>query len=185
MRFQSAACLISLVSLVVARTAGADTPAAPAPAVIAAPRLGGYVQERETWQSKVGLTSTLNRVRLSADGPLPDRLTYRVTVELEAGGSARTAATPSLRDAYIRWTANDRLALQAGQFKTPFSRTYLTSITLLETKQACRIKTCIHACKHGYMSSRRHRQVSFLEVPGIIFIGLKKFLNDVHNILLS
>jgi hypothetical protein len=123
--------LLCLATLAPPQRAGAD-PAENAPAAIAPPKIGGYLQARETWQSKVGLTSTLNRVRLSADGALPNRFSYRVMVELEAGGGARTSATPSLRDAYVRWT--DRwLALQGGQFKTPFSRNYVTSLTVLET----------------------------------------------------
>src|SRR5262245_58593352 len=106
-------------------------PASPS-AGISPPRLGGYVQIRESWEKKPGLTGLLNRVRLAAEGRLPERFRYRVMVEFEASGTARTAAIPSLRDAYVRW-ALDRVALQAGQFKTPFSNYFLTSITAIET----------------------------------------------------
>ncbi|MBI1797452.1 MAG: hypothetical protein HYR74_10420 [Candidatus Eisenbacteria bacterium] len=121
---------LAVACLLLAQRARAED--APAPAAIAPPRLGGYLQARETWQENVGLTSTLNRVRLSVEGALPNRFAYRVAVELEAGGGARTAATASLRDAYVRWT-DAWLALEAGQFKTPFSRDYVTSLTTLET----------------------------------------------------
>jgi len=107
-------------------------PASAASPGLSAPRLGGYVQARSTLEKNVGLTTTLNRARVSAEGGLPNRFTYRLMAEFEAGGSARTASTVSLRDAYIRWT-RDWLALQAGQFKTPFSRNYVTSLTVIET----------------------------------------------------
>jgi hypothetical protein len=41
-------------------------------------------------------------------------------------------ASVSLQDAYIRWT-HDSLALQIGQFKTPFSREFGTSLAEIET----------------------------------------------------
>src|SRR5262245_56749770 len=47
------------------------------PPAIAAPRLGGYVQARETLERRVGATGTLNRVRLTAEGSLPNRFSYR------------------------------------------------------------------------------------------------------------
>jgi len=127
-----------------ARDAGAQSatppPAAPpvtAPASAASPgisppKLSGYVQARATAEKRVGLSATVNRVRFGADGSLPNRFTYRIMVEYEAGGNARTAAAVSLRDAYIRWTRN-ALAFQAGQYKTPFSRNFVTSLALLET----------------------------------------------------
>jgi hypothetical protein len=112
------------------------TPRAPAPPAaspaISPPRLTGYVQARATVEKRIGLTATVNRVRFGADGSLPNRFSYRVMVEYEASGNARTAAGVSLRDAYIRWT-HDWLAVQAGQFKTPFSRNFVTSLSLLET----------------------------------------------------
>lgn len=124
---------------VAATPACADTPADDVPATaqasaasVPAPRLGGYVQVRESAQDGPGLTATLNRARLSADGALPNRFTYRMLVEYEAGGSARTAAAVSLREAYARWTFAP-VALQFGQFKTPFTREYLVSVPQLET----------------------------------------------------
>ncbi len=97
-----------------------------------APKVGGYLQARETYQSQIGLTASVNRARVSLDGGLPQHLSYRVLVEYEANGTATTAATVSLRDAYIRWQS-DAVSFTAGQFKTPFSREFITSITVLET----------------------------------------------------
>jgi len=128
--------LATLLVLAAAQDAGAQSsalpPLAPPGSGVTAPKLGGYVQARATVEDNVGMTATINRARISADGSLPNRFTYRLMAEFEAGGSARTASTVSLRDAYIRWT-RDWLAIQAGQFKTPFSRNYVTSLTVIET----------------------------------------------------
>jgi hypothetical protein len=105
------------------------SPAA-APAV-EPPRIGGYLQMRETWAGKAGLNATLNRARLSAEGPLPSQFSYRFLIEYEAAG-ATSPALVSLRDALIRWT-HAPWTISAGQYKTPFSREYLTSITTIET----------------------------------------------------
>ena len=96
------------------------------------PRVGGYLQARETYQSNVGLTASVNRARVSVDGGLPQHFSYRLLVEYEANGTATTAASVSLRDAYVRWQS-DALTFTAGQFKVPFSRESLTSITTIET----------------------------------------------------
>jgi hypothetical protein len=136
------AVLAIALSFVAARGVGAQAPpAAPAdtsrPASgansgVTPPRLTGYVQARATLEKQIGLTATLNRVRFGFDGSLPNRFTYRVMAEFQSSGNARTAAIVSLRDAYVRWT-RDRYAVQAGQFKTPFSRNFVTSLALLET----------------------------------------------------
>jgi hypothetical protein len=96
------------------------------------PRVGGYLQARETYQSNVGLTASINRARVSVDGALPQHFSYRVLVEYEANGTATTAASVSLRDAYIRWQS-EAFTFTAGQFKVPFSREFITSITTIET----------------------------------------------------
>jgi hypothetical protein len=105
---------------------------AEAQATLAPPKLGGYVQAREAAQERVGLTASLNRARVSIDGPLPARFGYRLLVELEASAGSRAPATVSLREAIIRW-APGALTLTAGQFKTPFSREYLLPVPVLET----------------------------------------------------
>lgn len=131
-RSWAVACLLVFSVRSLSAQPAAPPPAAAASAGIAPPKLGGYVQARGTFEKKVGFTATVNRARAGFDGTLPNRFTYRVMIEFEAGGGARTAAAVSLRDAYIRWTRN-WLALQAGQYKTPFSRNFVTSLSLLET----------------------------------------------------
>ena len=96
------------------------------------PRVGGYLQIRETYQSGAGLTASLNRARVSVDGSLPQHFSYRLLVEYEANGTATSAASVSLRDAYIRWQS-EALTFTAGQFKIPFSCEFITSITTIET----------------------------------------------------
>ncbi len=110
---------------------GGTSGAVPPPAAIAAPKLGGYLQARETWTERAGLTATLNRARVSVDGTLPDHFSWRLLVEY-AAASATGPAGVSLRDGYIRW-ALAPWTLTAGQFKTPFSREYLQSISVVET----------------------------------------------------
>jgi len=116
-----------ILALAMASPALAQTTAeSPRPA----PKLSGYIQARETYRKGPGLTATLNRARLGADGSVKPNLAYRVLVEFEAVSG--TSGTVSLRDAYLRWTRN-WLSATGGQFKTPFSREYLTSITQIET----------------------------------------------------
>src|SRR5215471_10531753 len=102
-----------------------STATSPAPA----PKLSGYVQARETFQEGPGLTGTINRARLAITGALKQDFSYRAAVELAAPSG--TSATPSLRDAYIRWT-HDWFTATGGQCKTPFSREFLTSLADLE-----------------------------------------------------
>lgn len=111
--------------------APAAAPAAPASAALPAPRLGGYIQMREIAQEHVGLTQYLNRARFAVDGKLPENFSYRLLTELEASTGAKTAATPSLREAYVRWTKAP-VTVTGGQFKAPFSREYLIPLTQLE-----------------------------------------------------
>lgn len=97
-----------------------------------APRIGGYLQVRETGQQKQGVSFVLNRARLSLDSPLPNKFSTRFLVEYEAGAGTRNPATVSLREAIIRWAPNT-FSVTAGQFKTPFSREYLIPVPQLET----------------------------------------------------
>lgn len=118
-----------LVALSVIPAHAQDPAAKPAAPTV---KVGGYVQVRETYRSDTKLTATLNRARVGADGKLATGFSYRVLVEYESGGNATTAAGVALRDAYIRWT-RQAFSVTAGQYKTPFSPEYLTSITQVET----------------------------------------------------
>lgn len=87
------------------------------------------MQAREAFQDGPGLTFTVNRARLAITGALKQGFSYRASFELAAPSG--TTASPSLRDAYIRWTRN-WLVATAGQYKTPFSREFTTSLADLE-----------------------------------------------------
>lgn len=110
----------------------ADAMPVPPVPTFAPPRMGGYIQVRETAQKHVGLSALINRGRFSMDGSLPARFTYRFLVELEAAAGAANPATVSLREAIIKWSPAP-FAITAGQYKTPFSREYLILVPLLET----------------------------------------------------
>lgn len=109
--------------------AHADTSAATVPA----PKLSGYMHVRVIAQERVGLTQYLNRARFAVDGKLPENFSYRLLTELEASTGAKTAATPSLREAIVRWSPTRApIVLTMGQFKAPFSREYLIPLSQLE-----------------------------------------------------
>ncbi len=103
-----------------------------AQAAASGPRVAGYVQARETLLSGAGLTATINRARVGVSGTAGQGFFYKVTAELASGGSATTQFATSLRDAYAGWR-HGGFSIQAGQFKTPFSGQYVTSLTRVET----------------------------------------------------
>lgn len=94
-------------------------------------RWSGYIQARETYQDEVGLTGSINRARLSAAGSVPGDVSWRVQGEFRTGSAGRSASV-SLQDAYVRWTRKS-LGVQVGQFKTPFTREFITSLAEVET----------------------------------------------------
>lgn len=112
----------------------AGAAAAQSPAVPAAPsvKLSGYFQARETYQEQVGLTGAVNRARMVASGSLPADLSWRIQGEFRTGSVGTGRASVSLQDAYIRWTRRG-VGVQLGQFKTPFTREFVTSLTEVET----------------------------------------------------
>jgi len=128
-----ATCLIS-ASASGPALAAIDSPPPSPPPLVPPPRVTGYVQARETWQDHGGLSASLNRARIGVEGTLPSRFSYRLLVEFEAPATGRNPGTVSLRDAYIRWTYAP-VSLWFGQYKTPFSREYITSITAIETAE--------------------------------------------------
>lgn len=95
------------------------------------PRVNGYVQIRETLRSRVA-TTTLNRVRLGVDGPLPKRFTYKLQIEGQSAVTGSNTAAVVLREAYVRWLPAP-FALTAGQLETPYSREWVVSSSELET----------------------------------------------------
>ena len=133
---------LALGLLLLAEAAPAQTDATPLPEpargtvadpVSYTPRVGGYLQARETYVDGPGLTAILNRARVTVEGLMPQHFSYRLMAEYEAAATSPTAtAGVSLRDAWIKWT-NGTWSATVGQFKTPFSREYLMSISILET----------------------------------------------------
>ena len=98
----------------------------PAPAHPSTPaKLGGYLQSRLVYQKDIGMTATINRARLTATGTIATGFSYRIQGEFRTGTVGTGKASVSLTDAYIRW-AHRSFGVQVGQYKTPFTREYLT-----------------------------------------------------------
>lgn len=95
-------------------------------------RLSGYIQGRETYQKDIGIVGTINRARLTVAGGVVGNVTWRVQGEFRTGNVGTGRASVSLQDAYVRWTHN-ALGVQLGQFKTHFTREFITSLTEVET----------------------------------------------------
>lgn len=119
--------VLVLCAAAVPRTLSSQAPAAAPPV-----KLSGYLQARETWQRDVGLTGSINRARLAASGTVAPSVTYRVQGEFRTGAVGTGRASVSLQDAYIRFS-RARWGVQVGQFKTPFTREFLTSLADIET----------------------------------------------------
>ena len=95
-------------------------------------KLSGYLQAREVHQRDIGLTGSINRARLAASGTLVEVVTWRLQAEFRTGSVGTGRASVSLQDAYVRYNPG-KWALQAGQFETPFSREFITSLADVET----------------------------------------------------
>lgn len=82
------------------------------------PKISGFVQIRYDMDFdkdfKMGTnTFDLQRVRLSVDGNLTKNLSYKLQGDF--------MRQPILVDAYVKYKICDALAIQVGQFKTPFT----------------------------------------------------------------
>jgi hypothetical protein len=108
---------------------GAQAPSSSPPASV---KFSGYIQGRETYQQDIGMTGTINRARLTAAGSVAGNVGWRIQGEFRTGSVGTGKASVSLQDAYVRWTRN-ALGVQIGQFKTPFTREFLTSLAEVET----------------------------------------------------
>jgi hypothetical protein len=95
-------------------------------------KLSGYIQGRETYQKDVGLTASINRARLAVSGSVIGGISWRIQGEFRTGSVGTGRASVALQDAYLRW-ARKELGVQLGQFKTPFTREFITSLSLVET----------------------------------------------------
>jgi Phosphate-selective porin O and P len=119
---------VALASQPVQAQTSPPPPAAPAPAV----RFTGYLQARETYRDGQGLTASVNRARLTALGNATPSVSWRIQGEFRTGSIGTGKASVSLQDAYVRYEAG-QFGIQAGQFKTPFTREFLTSLSDVET----------------------------------------------------
>jgi hypothetical protein len=98
---------------------------------IPAPDLSGYVQVRGSFREDV-VTTTLNRVRVGAEGKLPSRLSYKIQLEAQSAVAGSNTAAVSLRDAWIRWSPPD-FRVTAGQMDVPYSREWVMPTSEIET----------------------------------------------------
>jgi hypothetical protein len=121
---------LALPWLCAATTLSAQT-RAPSPTTTAV-KLTGYIQARETYRDEVGLTGSINRARLTALGNATKDVTWRIQGEFRTGSVGTGKASVSLQDAYVRYKTGS-LGIQAGQFKTPFAREFITSLADVET----------------------------------------------------
>ncbi len=140
MRPSRVGLLLCVAAITLGPTVWAQTPA-PTPASASDSSIGhspppvrftGYLQARETYRHGVGLTGSINRARLTAFGGIAKDVTWRVQGEFRTGAVGTGKASVSLQDAYIRYKTGP-FGIQAGQFKTPFAREFITSLADVET----------------------------------------------------
>lgn len=129
---------------------------APAPSPV---KLSGYIQAREVYQSSIGLTGSINRARLSASGGIVQGVTWRVQGEFRTGSVGTGRASVSLQDAFIRYNPGP-WAVQAGQFKTPFTREFLVSLADIETADRATVVDSLAPKRDiGLMAEYTYRRV--------------------------
>lgn len=149
-----------LAGLVQAPLLGQYPPTTPAQAPAPSPvKLTGYIQAREVYQNKIGLTSSINRARLTASGGIVHAVTWRVQGEFRTGSVGTGRASVSLQDAYIRYNPGS-WAVQAGQFKTPFTREFLAPLADIETADRATVVDSLAPKRDiGLMGEYTYRQV--------------------------
>lgn len=151
-----AGLLLSCIAVpLVAQAPTGSAAAGPSPV-----KLSGYLQAREVYQSQTGLTSLINRARLAASGTVIENVTWRIQGEFRTGSVGTGRASVSLQDAYVRY-APASWALQLGQFKTPFTREYMTSIAEIETADRSTVADSLAPKRDiGVMGEYTYRRVS-------------------------
>ena len=95
-------------------------------------RITGYIQARESYRDEVGLIGSINRARLTTYGTAAKDVTWRVQGEFRTGSVGTGRASVALQDAYIRYKTG-AFGIQVGQYKTPFTREFITSLADVET----------------------------------------------------
>jgi hypothetical protein len=123
-------------------------------------KFSGYIQAREVYQDELGLTASINRARLVAFGRVIDKVTWRIQGEFRTGSVGSGRSSVSLQDAYLRY-APATWAFQVGQFKTPFTREYITSLADLETADRSTVVDSLSPKRDiGVMGEYSYRQIS-------------------------
>ncbi len=132
----------------------AQTPAPAPPAV----RITGYIQARETYRDGVGLIGSINRARLTTYGSAARDVTWRVQGEFRTGSAGTGRASVSLQDAYVRYKTG-AFGVQVGQFKTPFTREFITSLADVETADRATVVDSLAPRRDISHHRRRERRV--------------------------
>ena len=108
-------------------------PPTPPPPSAPSVRFTGYVQARETYRDGVGLTGSINRARLTAYGTVAKDVTWRMQGEFRTGSVGHRQGQRVARRTPTSGTRPGNFGIQAGQFKTPFTREFITSLADVET----------------------------------------------------
>lgn len=127
--------LLCAVVALIGQPAQAQTPAPPPASPPPSPpavRITGYIQARESYRDEVGLIGSINRARLTTYGAAAKDVTWRVQGEFRTGSVGTGRASVALQDAYIRYKTG-AFGIQVGQYKTPFTREFITSLADVET----------------------------------------------------
>ncbi len=129
----------------------------PAPSPV---KLSGYIQAREVYQSDVGLTASINRARVSASGGIVPGVAWRIQGEFRTGSVGNGRASVALQDAYIQYDPGS-WSVQVGQFKTPFTREFMTSLADIETAdRATAVDSLAPKRDIGLMAEYSYRRVA-------------------------
>ena len=148
-------CLIHAPLLAQYPPSTPSQPAAPSPV-----KLTGYIQAREVYQHGIGLSSSINRARLTASGGITHGVAWRVQGEFRSGSVGTGRASVSLQDAYVRYSPGS-WAVQVGQFKTPFTREFITPLTDVETAdRATVVDSLAHKRDIGLMGEYTYGSVA-------------------------
>ena len=154
------ALLLPPLLLAVPRVFAQNSSSSPAPSV----KLSGYIQGRE------------RRIRTRSASPPPSTapgsapparvagdVSWRMQGEFRTGSVGTGRASVSLQDAYVRWTQQS-LGIQVGQFKTPFTREFITSLAEVETADRSTVVDTARAearhRSHGGLRRGRTRHAS-------------------------
>ncbi|MDR0982121.1 MAG: OprO/OprP family phosphate-selective porin [Culturomica sp.] len=139
----------------------------------AQPKISGLVNLRYQYNGSTDVHGfDIRRARVDVRGDLDPSVGYRVHVEL--------ANTPKLLDAYFQWKINDRIRLQAGQFKVPFSLENPYSPTTLETIDNSLAITSLVGYNDVSGISANGRDIG-MSASGAIFNGVVEYALGMFN----